>query len=279
MRKSDQLAQTVAKMDERNEYFAALESTCETNDRGELLYSLDAIAVLMGYPNHLDSKFQRAVNTAKITITKSGKKISDHFVDGTLFSRPGETCVTVYAGFLIIISGSPETSDLVARAHDYFASKANAAVVEDEKRLRNRFDVLEENKKLATTAKSAGVQNFGFFNAAGYKGLYGGRNIDDVARMKGLKKGSEVLDFAAAEELAAHLFRITQTNAALKRESVNNERVACETHRRVGSEVRQAIRRMGGTMPEQLAPAAKRIDEVVVETSKRLDGKTGAPDV
>lgn len=269
MRKSNELAETVARLDERDEVFDTLEETQSTTDSGLPIFPLEAIAELLDYKIE-DEKFGRVVNRAKTTVRKSGKKIAEHFVPGDLFDLPGNTWVTVYAAFLIIVNADPE-KDLVAKAQDYFTSKADSDLREEEKRLRNRMDVIEENKNLNTAAKVAGVKNFGFFNGAGYKGMYGGRNITDVAKMKGLKKGSDVLDFAGSEELAAHLFRITQTRASLERDSVKNESAACNTHYKVGREVRNAISKIGGTMPEKLPAATERIDTVTTKTKKRLD--------
>lgn len=268
MRKSDQLAETVARLGERDESFDPLERTASEDCDGRLVFPLSALAEILGHKT-TDSKFEKAVNRAKITIRKSGKRIDEHFLSGTLFKGSSESYVTVYAAFLVIVNADPE-QDLVARAQDYFVSKADPEIQEQEKRLKNRFDVVEENKRLARTAKGAGVDNFAKFNAEGYRGLYGGRNLADVAAMKGLKRGSDVLDFSGSEELAAHLFRITQTNAALKRDHVKSEDRACVTHRRVGKEVRNAIRKMGGTMPEQLPAADVRIDTVTSQTIKRL---------
>ncbi len=270
MRKSDQLAEVIAAIDVLNEEFSSLEDSCEVDEGGRLVYPITAVADVMGF-DVSDSKFQRAANKAKITVRKNGKQIGEHFIDGSLFERDGEICVTVYAAMLIVMSGSSETSDLVAKAHDYFASKVDLRLMEDEKRLRNRFDVVEENKRLHTTARASGVKNFGYFNGAGYRGLYGGLGLDQVAAKKGLKRGSDLLDFAGAEELAANLFRITQTNAVLSRKGIINERQACRTHEKVGSEVRGAIKRVGGVMPEDLPASGKRIDSVITETSQRLE--------
>jgi len=121
--------------------------------------------------------------------------------------------------------------------------------------------------KLFRTAKRAGVSHFGLFNDAGYKGLYG-MPLSDIERRKGIKK-RELLDRAGSTELAANLFRITQTDEKLRKDNVQGEHPATQVHFMVGGKVRQTIKEIGGTMPENL-PAEKHIKEVKKET-KRLE--------
>jgi len=118
------------------------------------------------------------------------------------------------------------------------------------------------NKKLFKTAKDAGVSKFGLFNDAGYQGLYGA-NLSDVEKNKGIKKG-ELLDRAGSTELAANLFRITQTDEKMRKDKIQGDRAASQTHFMVGGKVRQTIKDIGGVLPEQL-PAEKHIKEVKKE--------------
>jgi len=267
-----QLAPTVARIMERDEEFQELEAAIKTSPEGDPAIPLEALAEWLGYTNDR-KRFDVAVSRAKIALMNSGRKSAEHFVDAELFDGSHGVYVSLHAALLVIINADPDRT-LVAHAQNFFASRNDKVVAEDEKRLKNRFEVIEENKKLTSAAKDAGVTNYAFFNSAGYRGMYGGRSINDVASMKGLAKGSDVLEFAGSEELAAHLFRITQTKAKLVRDKVLTERLACVTHEQVGKLVRDAIRKIGGTMPELLKPADDRIDAVETRVRGRLENVT-----
>lgn len=265
---SKPLAPTVAKIMERDQEFQPLENSMKPVGEGFAVLPLEALADWLGYePN--DKKFEVAVSRAKIALINSGRQTKDHFFDAELFDGSHGAYVSLHAALLVIINADPEKS-LVAKAQNYFAAKMDKSIAEDEKRLKNRFEVIEENKRLGSAAKEAGVQNFAFFNAAGYRGMYGGKTINQVAEQKGLSRGSDVLEYAGSEELASHLFRITQTKAKLVRDKVKTERMACVTHEQIGKLVRGAIRQMGGTMPEELPAAADRIDTVETRVRTRL---------
>ncbi|MFZ2202438.1 MAG: hypothetical protein WAV56_03495, partial [Microgenomates group bacterium] len=137
-----------------------------------------------------------------------------------------------------------------------------------------RGEVANENKKLFSTARKVGVNHFGWFNDAGYRGLYG-KGIGEIEVSKGLKKG-ELLDRAGSTELAANLFRITQTDEKLKKGGIASESQATYVHLSVGREVRETIKKIGGELPENLRPE-KHIKEVKKELKKvsRLVGETG----
>ena len=134
---------------------------------------------------------------------------------------------------------------------------------EDEKRLYTRINVKNKNKYLFDTAKNAGVTNYGKFNDYGYKGLYNGESAKQIAKRKGIDPDKEdILDYMGSTELAANLFRITQTDEVLKNKQVDNEDDACKTHHDVGQAVRQTIKKIGGTMPEKLPTPEKSIKEL-----------------
>lgn len=139
-------------------------------------------------------------------------------------------------------------------------------------RLHLRNDVKGFNKKLATAAQDAGVQNFGKFQNYGYKGLYNGETAADIKERKGLKKGENILDHMGSTELAANYFRITQTEEKLRRENVQGENNANMTHYHVGQKVRQTIKELGGTMPEELPTPEKSIKQIERE-QKKLENK------
>lgn len=136
---------------------------------------------------------------------------------------------------------------------------------EDEKRLYTRRNVRNKNKFLFDTAKNAGVKNYGRFNNYGYKGLYNGKTAKDIAKRKGITEDDDILDFMGSEELGANLFRITQTDAIIKKKNINNENDACVTHNKVGKAVRNTIKKIGGTMPEELPTPVKSIQELEEE--------------
>lgn len=198
-----------------------------------------------------------------------GMPVRDHFIDGNLFDAPGEVFVTKYAAMMILFNAD-SSKVAVAVAQSYFALLCDKQGLEDEKRIRSRLDVTTENTKLSGVAKETGVQDFQKFNGMGVSGLYGGLNVRQIVARKKLKPGSQHLDFAGSEELAANLFRITQTAAALRRAGRVGEATACRTHEQIGRGIRQAILSAGNRPPEDLPAAGMAIDQTATKVKKSL---------
>ena len=231
--------------------------------------------------------FTKVIDKAKISCKVSGSKIEDCFADVGKPITSGKGKVELiddyklsrYACYLIVQNADPRKK-AVALGQTYFAVQTRKMEIteteysklsEDEKRLYTRINVKNKNKYLFDTAKKAGVTNYGKFNDYGYKGLYNGETAKQIATRKGINpEKDDILDYMGSNELAANLFRITQTDEVLKNKNINNENDACNTHHAVGKAVRQTIKKIGGTMPEDLPTPEKSIKQLEKEELQRI---------
>jgi len=250
-------------------------------------WSARELQKILGYASW--DKFQNAIKRAQKSFATSEVtkyyNIKDHFRQVgkmvTLGSGARRELIdfelSKYACYLIAQNGDPDKPE-IAQAQAYFniqtfRQEQFQSISDEEKRLHVRTQVIDNNKTLFDSAKSSGVRNFGKFNDAGYRGLYG-MNAKELALKKNLGK-DKILDRSGTTELAANLFRITQTNDKLQNELASGktigEQKADSIHFMIGGKVRQTIKDIGGTMPENLPPEVH-IKEIEKKVSRKLGG-------
>ena len=229
-------------------------------------------------------RFENVINKAKFACKNSNIKVDDHFANvGKMVDIGSNTKritkdyrLTRYACYLIAQNGDSR-KEVIALAQTYFAiqtrkqelsEKEYNEFTEDEKRLYMRNQVRKGNYNLNKTAVKAHVKDLARFHNAGYKGLYNGETADDIFKRKKLRYREDILDNMGSEELANNIFRIAQTDAKLKRDKVDNEHTANSVHYEVGMEVRESIKRLGGTMPENLPTPNRSLKELEKERHK-----------
>jgi DNA-damage-inducible protein D len=255
-----------------------------TNSTGAEFWSARELARVLEYTDFRN--FAAVVAKAREACANSGHAVTDHFVDitemvpiGSGAQRPVEDwALSRYACYLIIQNADP-AKPLVALGQSYFAVQTrrqeladDAALKEDQRRLLLRAEMKKHNKNLAGVAKRAGVVqpvDYAIFMDHGYRGLYGELGMRDIHERKRLKPKEHILDHMGSTELAANLFRATQTEEKLRRENVRQKETANRIHHEVGRKVRRTIHELGGTMPENL-PVAENIKKIESREKKRL---------
>ena len=270
---------------------AIFESIKKIDENGVEYWLSRDLAKILEYADYRN--FITVINKAKEACSNSGNDVLDHFGDitemvtiGSGAQRPIDTIkLTRYACYLTVQNADPSKT-IVAQAQTYFAIQTRIAEVqqmeeynrlstEEEKRLFLREEMAKHNSQLADAAKDAGViepYDYAIFQNYGYQGLYGGLGAKEIHARKGLKKSQKILDHMGSTELAANLFRATQTEEKLRRENIKGKMKANKTHYDVGKKVRQTIKELGGTMPEDL-PVAESIKSVEAKQRKMLKGK------
>lgn len=232
-------------------------------------------------------RFADTIERAKLACLNSGIDVDEHFAGvGKTIPMPKGASKTIldymlsrYACYLIVMNGDPRKY-VIALGQSYFAVKTRQREIienydqltEDQKRLAIRNEIVNHNKALADAANKAGIKEpveYAVFQNYGYKGLYGGMGVKEIHRHKGLKKSQKILDHMGSTELAANLFRATQTEEKLRRENIQGKENANRTHYEVGAKVRQTIADLGGTMPEDLPTPDKSIKQIEREIEKK----------
>jgi len=260
------------------------------NEIGQEFWSARELYTILEYIKW--DKFLNVIEKAKQACRISGQEPDNHFPRieklvkiGSGAKRDiGDIQLSRYACYLIV-QNADSSKEVVALGQTYFAIQTRKQEVleesfeklqnEDDKRLFLRREMAEHNKQLADAAKKAGViqpWEYAIFQNHGYMGLYNGLGAKDIHAKKGLKKSQNILDHMGSTELAANLFRATQTEEKLKRENIKGKKKANQTHFEVGQKVRQTIKELGGTMPEEL-PKEESIKKIERSKNKELKPK------
>ncbi|WP_438317269.1 DNA damage-inducible protein D [Sporosarcina sp. FA9] len=255
------------------------------NEYGEDFWFARDLQIVLLYKEWRN--FAKVIDKAKTACEISKSNVLDHFVDVNKMVHIGsgserevdDIMLSRYACYLIVQNGDPK-KEVIALGQTYFALQSRKQELQDEfesldeekKRLAIRNELKEHNKSLADAAKAAGVETpieYAIFQNHGYQGLYGGLDRNAIHTKKGLKKSHQILDFMGSTELAANLFRATQTDEKLRRESVQGKINAYNTHLEVGTKVRQTIEELGGTMPEDLPTPETSIKKIEKQVQKK----------
>ena len=261
------------------------ESIKHINEYGQEYWTARELMLPLQYKKW--QNFDAIIQKAKQACKSSNGKVSDHFADVSKMVTAGVAAKSIddyhlsrYACYLIAMNGDPR-KQAIALAQTYFAVKTRQQELienynelsEDQKRLAIRTQIVEHNKSLADAAHNAGVNQgveYAIFQNHGYMGLYGGLTAKDIHTRKGLKKSQKILDHMGSTELAANLFRATQTDEKLRRDNIKGKDAANQTHYEVGKAVRQTIKNLGGTMPEDLPTPEKSVQQIEREQKKKL---------
>ncbi len=266
--------------------YKKFEDIKHTDENGVEFWYARELALCLEYQKW--SNFSRVIDRAMLACKNSGFKITDQFAEVGKLIEHGkggkrmikEYKLTRYACYLIVQNGDPR-KEIIALGQTYFAIQTRRQEVqeyfnqldEDNKRLVIRGDIKQWNQMLAESAHNAGViteEEFAIFQNSGYMGLYGGETVRDIHSRKGLQEGQKILDYMNSQELIANLFRISLADEKLKKENVSDAEAATVLHNQVGQEVRETIKRVGGTLPENQPTPEKSIDLITKEQLKKL---------
>ena len=271
------------KMNEIKEYTEKVfEDIKHIDKNGSEYWLARELQNVLGY--HQWRSINDLIERAKTSCQESKYNIDDHFALHRKMIKLAKGAkrnvvdykLSRYACYLIVMNGNPQ-KEIIALGQTYFAiqtrkqelsEKEYNELTEDEKRLYRRNQARKGNYNLNKTAVNSGVKDLARFHNAGYKGLYNGETADDIFKRKKLRYREDILDNMGSEELADNIFRIAQTDAKLKRDNVDNEYTANSIHYEVGKKVRNTIKELGGTMPEDLPTPNKSLKELEKESKK-----------
>lgn len=278
------LSKALTPDDETNYTESLFESIRHVNEYEEEFWYARELQIALEYKEWRN--FKKVLDKATISCNNSENNSSDHFVEVNKMVNVGSGAereiddyeLSRYACYLIVQNGDVRKK-VIALGQTYFAVKTRQQELienyddldEDLKRLAIRNEMKEHNKSLAEAAQLAGVKDprdYAIFQNKGYQGLYGGLGRKEIHARKGLKKSQDILDHMGSTELAANLFRATQTDEKLRREKIVGKEAANQTHYEVGKKVRQTIKELGGTMPEDLPTPQKSIKQIEREQKK-----------
>lgn len=268
-------------------YISPFEAIKKENEEGAEFWSARDLAKILTYDNYRN--FLKVIAKARIACEQSGQAVSDHFVGfdemvvigSGAKRRVSDLHLSRYACYLTVQNADPE-KPIVSLGQTYFAVQTRRQeqadtldnLNEDQKRLFLREQLSDHNRQLAATASQAGVIkaiDFAIFQDHGYMGLYGGLKARDIHTRKELKKNQQILDHMGSTELAANLFRATQTDEKIRREEIKGKAEANRTHNEVGKKVRQTIQELGGTMPEDLPTPTDSVQQLQRKKQKQLE--------
>ena len=274
--------------EEKSNYTETLfESIKHINEYGQEFWYARDMQITLGYKEWRN--FKKVISKAIVACENSENNISDHFVDLNKMVNTGSDAVreiedmelSRYACYLIVQNGDSRKK-VIALGQTYFAVKTRQQELiehydeldEDKKRLAIRNQIIIHNKSLAEAAQMTGIKDardYAIFQNKGYQGLYGGLGVKEIHARKGLKKSQKILDFMGSTELAANLFRATQTDEKLRLENIQGKEKANQIHYEVGKKVRETIKELGGTMPEDLPTPKKSIKQIEKEQMQNID--------
>lgn len=265
--------------------YKCFEDIKKVRDDGSEYWCARDLAIVLDYKKW--ENFHKVIKRAMIACKNSGHNADNDFPEVRKIVQAGisektktDYELTRYACYLIVQNGDPR-KEVIALGQTYFAIQTYRQEVadhfnqldEESRRLVVRGDIKQWNQLLAETARNAGVitsEEFAIFQNAGYMGLYGGLTVDDIHKKKGLAVEQKILDYMGSTELIANLFRISQTEEKLRKDKINDASSATAVHHSVGKEVREAIEKIGGTMPEDLPTPEKSITQIEKEQMEML---------
>jgi len=281
-------------IDKNNYNNKTFEDIKHISEHGNEYWEARELQIALNYSKW--ENFTKVVEKAKVACSNSNNNISEHFpeVRKPIIGGNGniqyvvDYCLSRYACYLIVQNGDPR-KEVIALGQTYFAVQTRKQELTEreyemlsdtEKRFYQRKLTKQGNYTLQQTAAKAGVKNMAQFHNAGYKGLYNGETADDIFKRKKLRYREDILDNMNEDELVANLFRINQTKQKLVNDNIEGEENAKDVHFEVGKKVRETIKELGGTMPEDLPTPKKSLKELKKEEKGKLIsvGKSGNND-